>query len=115
MDQHITRPILWNVPVPFIVIMYGLLALLIAAFIYAGLKWYRIIRLGVRDNRFDHLGRRLLLAFRDGIGQGYVVRETWGWMHYAFYVAFIGLTIGTTIVLINSDIRDLARLFGIPV
>ncbi len=114
MDQHVTRPILWNVPLPFIVIMYGLLLALIAALWCAGLRWRRIIGLGRRDGRFDHLGRRLALALRDGVGQGYVVREPWGWMHYAFYVAFIGLTIGTTIVFFNSDLRALAGLFGLP-
>ena len=42
-----------------------------------------------------------------------MIRETWGWMHYAFYVAFVGLLIGTTIVAINSDVRDLFELFGL--
>jgi hypothetical protein len=51
---------------------------------------------------------------RDAIGQGYVIRETWGWMHYTIYVGFIGLLIGTSIVFLNSDLRDLAGLFGLP-
>ena len=42
-----------------------------------------------------------------------MIRETWGWMHYSFYVAFVGLLIGTTIVAINSDVRDLFDLFGL--
>ncbi len=50
-----------------------------------------------------------MLSLRDSFGQGIVIRETWGWMHYSFYVAFVGLFIGTTIVLINSDVRDLLR------
>ncbi len=58
--------------------------------------------------------RRAILALRDSFGQGVVIRETWGWMHYAFYVAFVGLLLGTTIVLINSDVRDVFGLFGIP-
>jgi hypothetical protein len=33
MDRAITRPILWNVPASFIALMYGLVALLIAAFV----------------------------------------------------------------------------------
>src|SRR5579863_866956 len=114
MNQAITRPILWNVPVSFVVIMYGLLALLIAAIAWSAWRWYQIISLGQSENRLDHPFRRLLLSLRDAIGQGYVIRETWGWMHYSFYVAFIGLTIGTTIVLINSDVRELLALFGIP-
>ena len=98
MNEQVTRQILWNIPVPFIVLMYGLLALLIAGFVYAGLRWYRLVTLGVADNRLDHPVERLLLSLRDSFGQGNVIRETWGWMHYAFYVAFVGLFIGTTIV-----------------
>jgi hypothetical protein len=43
MDQHITREILWNIPARFDVFLYGMLIPLTAAFIYAGLRWYRII------------------------------------------------------------------------
>ena len=50
----------------------------------------------------QQLPRRLILALRDSFGQGVVIRETWGWMHYSFYVAFVGLFIGTVIVLIND-------------
>jgi hypothetical protein len=28
-----------------------------------------------------NFGSALFLAFRDGVGQGYVGRESWGWMH----------------------------------
>ncbi|HEV3112294.1 MAG TPA: (Fe-S)-binding protein [Candidatus Binataceae bacterium] len=112
MNEQVTRQILWNVPIAFVIIMYALLALLFAAFIYAGMYWYRRIALGTGEDRFDQLVRRAVLAARDAVGQGFVVREHWGWMHYSFYTAFIGLFIGTTIVLINSDLRDVAALFG---
>jgi Fe-S oxidoreductase len=116
MDREITRQILWNVPLPFIVLMYALLAALIGAFVYAALFWHRRVMLGQGvARRFDRPGRRLWLALRDAVGQGYVVRETWGWMHYGLYVGFVGLAFGTTIVLINSDIRALFALVGIPV
>lgn len=114
MDHAITRPILWNVPLAFQVIMYGLLVPLAAAFGYAGLRWYRTIALGTpEENRFDQPRRRALLMLRDGVGQGNVVRESWGWAHYAVVVAFIGLFIGTTIVFINSDIEEFFGLFGL--
>ena len=48
---------------------------------------------------------------RDGVGQGFVGRETWGWMHYMFLVAFIGLFIGTSIVFVNDDIPISAAAF----
>jgi Fe-S oxidoreductase len=112
MNQQVTREILWNIPAAFIIIMYALLALLGAAFVYAGMYWHRRIALGTGEDRFDQLPRRAALAARDAVGQGFVVREHWGWMHYSFYTAFIGLFIGTTIVLINSDLRELLALFG---
>jgi len=62
MNEQVTRQILWNIPVPFIVLMYGLLGLLIVGFIYAGLRWYRLVTLGVADARFDHPVERLLLS-----------------------------------------------------
>ena len=99
MNHDITRPILWNVPVPFIIFLYAMLIPLTAAFVYAALRWYRIVSLctPTPDSRVDQLGRRLFLALRDGAGNGFVGRETWGWMHYTFIVAFIGLFIGTSI------------------
>ncbi|MGH8010950.1 MAG: heterodisulfide reductase-related iron-sulfur binding cluster [Candidatus Binataceae bacterium] len=115
MDRAITRPILWNVPISFIALMYGLLVLLTVAFIYVGWRWYQRISLGTTENRFDQPVRRLFLALRDGVGQLLVVREAWGWMHYIFLIAFIGLFIGTSIVFVNSDIRYLLALIHIQV
>ncbi len=112
MNEQVTRQILWNIPVPFIVLMYALLVALIAGFVYAGVQWWRVVSLGAAEDRFDHPIERLLLALRDAFGQGVVIRESWGWMHYSFYVAFVGLLIGTTIVAINSDVRDFLHLFG---
>jgi Fe-S oxidoreductase len=114
MNEQVTREILWNIPVSFIVIMYALLVPTFAAFAYAGWRWYRLVSLGQSDQRIDQPARRLMLTLRDALGQGNVIRESWGWMHYSFYVAFIGLTIGTTIVLINSDIKMLADWLGYP-
>src|ERR1700722_16606725 len=113
MNEQVTRQILWNIPAPFIVLMYGLLVLFMAGCVYAFMKWYRLVTLGVSENRLDRPIERLLLSLRDSFGQGSVIRETWGWMHYAFYAAFVRLVIGTTIVLINSDLRDLLNLFGV--
>jgi len=87
MNEQVTRQILWNIPVPFIVLMYALLALLIVGCVYAFLKWYRLVSLGAADNRLDHPVERLVLAPPRFVRQGSVIRETWGWMHYAFYVA----------------------------
>jgi hypothetical protein len=45
-------------------------------------------------------------------GQGFVGRESWGWIHYAIIVAFVGLFIGTSIVAVEDDISFFARLMG---
>ena len=47
MNEQVTRQILWNIPAPFIVLMYGLLAALMVGCVYAFLKWYRLVTLGV--------------------------------------------------------------------
>ena len=115
MNQEVTRQILWNIPTVFVVFLYGMLIPLTAAFVWVGLRWYRIVRLGVAtsDDRFDQPLRRLFMSFRDGVGQGFVGRETWGWMHYTFLVAFVGLFIGTSIIFVNDDIRGFLELFGL--
>ncbi|HVC45473.1 MAG TPA: (Fe-S)-binding protein [Candidatus Binataceae bacterium] len=115
MNQEVTRQILWNIPTVFVVLLYGMLIPLTAAFVWVGLKWYRIVTQGTAtaESRFDQPVRRLFMSFRDGVGQGFVGRETWGWMHYAFLVAFTGLFIGTSIVFVNDDMRRFLGLFGI--
>jgi Fe-S oxidoreductase len=113
MSQEVTRPILWNVPIGFQVLLYILLLLLAAFYVYTALRWYRLVALGTGEDRFDQPLKRLWLAVRDALGQRAVVRESWGWMHYTLYVGFVGLFIGTTIVFINSDVRAFLRLFGI--
>jgi Fe-S oxidoreductase len=115
MNQEVTRQILWNIPTIFVVFLYGMLIPLTAAFVWVGLRWYRMVRLGVAtaDDRFDQPMRRMFMSFRDGVGQGFVGRETWGWMHYAFLVAFVGLFIGTSIIFVNGDMREFFNLFGL--
>jgi hypothetical protein len=114
MNQHVTREILWNVPVAFRIFLYATLIPLTAAFIYEGMRWYRMVNLGQPIDRFDQLGRRLWLVLRDTAGQRTVIRETWGWLHYAFYVGFLGLFTGTTIIFFNDEIAEAAGFFGFP-
>ena len=46
MNQQVTREILWNVPVAFRIFLYAMLIPLTAAFIYEGMRWYRMVSLG---------------------------------------------------------------------
>ena len=48
------------------------------------------------------------------IGQANIIRVTWGWMHYAFYVGLLGLFINTTIIVFNDEIGEAAGVFGFP-
>jgi hypothetical protein len=47
-------------------------------------------------------------------GQGNAIRETWGWLHYVFYVGFLGFFIGTTTVVFNDGIAEAAGFFEFP-
>ncbi|MDP9112062.1 MAG: (Fe-S)-binding protein [Acidobacteriota bacterium] len=112
------RQILWNIPLSFVVATYLLLALLIVAFGYAGLTWYRRVSLGTQpaDSRSDRLALRVWRLLVDAFAQKNVACEPWGWVHTGFYFAFLGLTAGTTIVFINSDLRWIVqRLFGVDI
>jgi len=116
MNQEVTRQILWNIPAGFVVLLYVMLIPLFASFVYVGMRWYRMVRLGgaTAETRLDQPGRRLFMALRDGVGQGFVGRESWGWMHYSFLVAFAGLFIGTSIIFVNDGIAEAAGFFGFP-
>jgi hypothetical protein len=114
MNQQVTREILWNVPIAFRIFLYAMLIPLTAAFVYEGMRWYRMVSLGQPVDRSDQPQRHLWLLVRDSAGQGNVIRETWGWLHYAFYVGFLGLFTGTTIIFFNDEIAEAAGFFGFP-
>ena len=114
MNQQVTREILWNVPVAFRIFLYAMLIPLTAALVYEGMRWYRIVSLGQPVDSLDQSGRRFWLLMRVTAGQGNVIRETWGWLHYAFYVGFLGLFTGTTIIFFNDGIAEAAGFFGFP-
>jgi hypothetical protein len=118
MNHQVTREILWNVPLGFRIFLYGMLVPLIAAFVYEDMRWYRMVSLGQPADRFDQPQRRRWLVLRDAIGQGNIIRVTWGWMHYAFYIGFLGLFIDTTIIyffnFFNDEIAEAAGFFGFP-
>jgi hypothetical protein len=112
MNQQLTREILWDVLLAFRILVYGMLLPLTAAFVYEGMRWYRIVSLGQRLDRLDQPGRRFWLLLRDTARQGSVNREFSGWLENAFYVEFLGLFIRTTTILFNDEIAEAAGLFG---
>jgi hypothetical protein len=62
----------------------------------------------------DQPGRFFWLLVRDTARHDNMIRETWGWMHYAFYVGFLGAFIVTTIILFIDGIAEAAGFFGFP-
>jgi hypothetical protein len=66
-------------------------------------RWYRIVRLGQGENRFDQLPRRLGRALFEGFGQGRVVREPSGVVHQVLFVSFVILFLGTSLITIEED------------
>jgi hypothetical protein len=60
----------------------------------------------------DQRARRLFMVFRDEVGQGFVGRETRGWMGFAIIVAFVGLLIGTTIIFFNDQVAEADDFFA---
>jgi hypothetical protein len=51
---------------------------------------------------------------RDAAGEDNMIRETWGWMHYAFYVGLLGPFIATMIIYFNDGIAEAAGFYGFP-
>ncbi len=60
MNHDVTRQILWNIPVGFILFVYLMLIPLTGAFIFVVVRWYRMVRLGTSDARPRNSRRRWL-------------------------------------------------------
>ena len=90
-----------------------MLILLAGVFAYLGVRWYHAVRRDARSahSRFDQRG--LFLAIRDSVSQGFVVGESWDWMHYTLIVGLVGLLIGTSLVFVNNALRDFLAFMGV--
>lgn len=49
MNQDVTRQILWNIPLGFILFLYLMLIPLTLAFIFVAVRCYRMVRLGTPE------------------------------------------------------------------
>lgn len=110
-----TREIFWNAPQVFkehffvlLDFFYGGLAFFLFALwgltiVYPLWRWYRIVRLGQPENRFDNLVLRLQRALFEGVGQGRVVREPAGVVHQVLLVSFVILFLGTSLITVEAD------------
>lgn len=108
-----TRQILWNINVVGPILLYIVMVAPFALLAFGIARRVRMWRLGLPDDRFDHLPARLWNAFLMSILHGRIVRKRAlrrGLMHAAIFAGFIALFIGTIIVMIQSDIAT--PLFG---
>src|SRR5260370_17261898 len=90
MNQQITREILWNVPVAFRIFLYAMLIPLTAAFVYEGMRWYRMVSLGQPIDRLDQPQRRLWLGLRPTARQGNQISGRLGLIHLPLSPALPG-------------------------
>ncbi len=110
-----TREIFWNAPEIFrehfadlfhflyLGLPFVLFAIWGLTILYPLWRWYRIVRLGRPENRFDRLGLRLQRALLEGIGQGRVVREPSGVTHQVLFISFVVLFLGTALITVEAD------------
>ena len=95
-NEHATRQVYWNIDGKALV--YVLLAIVVACFIFFFVRLVRLWRLGVSDNRKGDVGKRLWGVVRDSILQLRVVAEkSGGTMHILMYIGFIVLFAATVI------------------
>ncbi len=100
MNQGVpTREVYWNIPYDWVLYIFLVPTLLIAAF---GLyRKVRLWRLGAPAMRFDRMPERLDLFLQSAAGQGRTVRDRYAAVfHTGFYAGFIILFLATTNVAI---------------
>lgn len=104
MNEEITRKIMWGHPVVSKILMYLLFLISVIIFAYGVWRKVSMWRKGKPAPRFDRIGERLWLMIRDAILQVKVLKEMYpGIMHLLIYANFIGLFIGTLIVMAEFD------------
>jgi len=110
-----TREIFWNAPevfkehfaALFHFVYLGLPAILFTLWgltiLYPLWRWFRIVRLGRPENRFDKPFLRVQRMLFEGVGQGRVVREPSGVVHQVLFVSFVVLFLGTSLITVEAD------------
>jgi hypothetical protein len=78
MNHGVTRQILWNIPVGFVLFLYLMLILFTGAFIFVAVRWYRMVRLGTIGVWSRNSRRRQLYRCR--------VPEAAGFFGFPYYL-----------------------------
>ncbi|MDP7285555.1 MAG: (Fe-S)-binding protein [Dehalococcoidales bacterium] len=98
-----------------IVLFAIVLAAAIGFFLWSCFRRFRLVTLGLADNRFHDIGRRLGNALLYAFGQRRVVSRPFGVNHFALYWCFLILLVANTEFLLGglfSDYISLSRLPG---
>ena len=82
----------WNIPG--YIIFYLFLVIALGIFIHRSLRLYSLLRLGAKENRFDHLGKRAIFFLTTVLGQWCTLRsvsrkDLSGMGHFLMFWAFI--------------------------
>jgi Fe-S oxidoreductase len=67
----------------------------VGVFVYVAYRLYKILMLGVAEDRFDRVGERIKGVLVFVFGQRRVVREPSGWGHFTIFWGFLLITVGT--------------------
>jgi len=105
-----SREPLWGVDESLVLYIHYLLFLIATlVFLLGVVRWFRILKNGRNDeNRFDKLGKRILLVVKDGFVyvRLYLLEGKIGIMHILILWGFIVLTIGTIVLTIADHITS---------
>jgi len=104
-----TREILYNATKVDALLMYLGMALPAAVLAYGLARRIRRWRAGRAENRVDRIAERLSYLLRASILHGRIVRRRnlyAGIMHACLFTGFVGLLIGTLIVMVEADVAQ---------
>ncbi|MDP3038283.1 MAG: hypothetical protein Q8O18_00235, partial [Deltaproteobacteria bacterium] len=101
-----TREILWNAGEHARVIIYLLMIIPLALFIYGFVKRWRLWKMGKAEGfQLDRLGKRVKGLFVDILSHRRLLQKPYaGLMHSFLFWGFIVLTGGTILIFVQMDI-----------
>ena len=104
-----SREVFWNIP--FHLIIYPLMVVALAIFVYGFYRRFKFWKLGQSENRSDRIGERIKSVLVYALVHGRILKEAYpGVMHLLIFIGFVLLFFGTTVVSFDYDVWGL--IFG---
>lgn len=104
-----SREVFWNIP--FHLIIYPLMVISLAIFVYGFYRKMKYWKLGQPETRSGSIGERIKSVLVYALGHGRILKEAYpGSMHLLIYIGFALLFIGTAVVSFDYDVWGL--IFG---